>query len=457
MRNISLQKLSKLNRLFIVATLLLGTLGITFAGVGAQSSGSSPSALIIDLDGTINTVATNRVERGLEQAFEEGYNFAIIRIDTPGGTIDATRDIVNLIVDAPLPVITYVAPDGAHAGSAGTFVAAAGHLLVMASVSNIGAASPVSSTGEEIPETLDLKLREDASALLRSIAELRDRNIDALEDTVLNATSYSANEALELGIADFIADNTSSLLTVVDGQTVVVNGLDVTINSVGAALETASFNLFAAFQSIIASPNVAYILLVLGIIGLVLEALFLGGWVAGTIGVILIIVGGFSLALLPFSWLGVVLLILALVLFIIETQAPGFGIFGIGGIVSLVLGGIFLFSSDGALGVTVAVSPWVIGITATILLLLTIWVIWEVRILRKPPNYKSKTTPSNLIGDRAKVTVALEPLGEIYVGGEYWTARTIDDQHIEKNKRVRVEKVDGLLMLVSKYQAESTG
>ena len=289
MRNISLQKLSKLNRLFIVATLLLGTLGITFAGVGAQSSGSSPSALIIDLDGTINTVATNRVERGLEQAFEEGYNFAIIRIDTPGGTIDATRDIVNLIVDAPLPVITYVAPDGAHAGSAGTFVAAAGHLLVMASVSNIGAASPVSSTGEEIPETLDLKLREDASALLRSIAELRDRNIDALEDTVLNATSYSANEALELGIADFIADSTSSLLTVVDGQTVVVNGLDVTINSVGAALETASFNLFAAFQSIIASPNVAYILLVLGIIGLVLEALFLGGWVAGTIGVILII------------------------------------------------------------------------------------------------------------------------------------------------------------------------
>ena len=252
----------------------------------------------------------------------------IIELDTPGGLLDATRTIVTDIFASPVPVVVYVAPEGAQAASAGTFIAAAASIAAMAPATNIGAASVVGPGGEDLPETLQKKANEDAAAFLRSIADRRERPGDALEAAVFEAAAYSAEESVELGIADLAAANTGDLLSQLDGMEVEVSdGKTVTLQTTGMVIERVDMNVIERALSILANPNIAFLLISIGGIALIVEIWNIGLWIPGTIGVVLLLLGFAGVGQLPFSWAGVGLMVLAMVLFLLGGAGPGSRIF----------------------------------------------------------------------------------------------------------------------------------
>ena len=265
------------------------------------------------------------------------------------------------IFASPVPVVVYVAPEGAQAASAGTFVAAAASINAMAPATNIGAASVVGAGGEDLPETLQKKANEDAAAFLRSIADRRGRDVDALEAAVFEATAYSAAEAVELGIADFVATDIGDLLSRLDGTEIEVSDGVVTLRTTGTVIERVDMNIIERSLSFLANPNIAFLFISIGGIALIVEIWNVGLWIPGTIGVILLLLGFAGVGQLPFSWAGVGLLVMALVLFLLEAQAPGIGYFGAAGTVCLILGGIFLvgfFGPPEIPGPQIGVSRW---------------------------------------------------------------------------------------------------
>ncbi|MCH8172993.1 MAG: ATP-dependent Clp protease proteolytic subunit [Proteobacteria bacterium] len=246
----------------------------------------APHALVLDVNGIINPVKHRFIARAIEQAQLDQATVVVIQLDTPGGLLSSTRKIVEELLSAPVPVAVYVSPRGARAGSAGTFITAAAHFAVMAPGTNIGAATPVSSTGEDIPETLASKVENDVAALIRSIAQERGRNEDKLEETVRKAASFTAKEAVELNVVDFIADDLDALLARIHGEEVETPSGPRTLDTRDVEQRRFKKNLLENFLEIISDPNVSFILLTLGGLGLVIE-LFNPGLIApGVVGVI---------------------------------------------------------------------------------------------------------------------------------------------------------------------------
>ncbi len=408
----------------------------------------SPSVVVLKVKGIINPVMADYLARGIKEA--ENRNAAcIVQLDTPGGLDTAMRDMVQAIVNARVPVIVYVSPSGARAASAGVFITVSAHIAAMAPNTAIGAASPVSlgSEGEqEMSETMQEKVMNDAAAYIRSLAGEHGRNVDWAEQAVREAVSATEKEALELKVIDIVSPTLNSLLNDIDGRTVtLLDGSQVTLSTGSASILYLDMTWIEEFLLAISDPNVAFILLGLAGVGLWVEITNPGLVFPGVFGGISLIISLFSLGNLPVNIAGILLMVLAFVLFVVEDLViPGFGAAGIGGIISLVFGALILFKG----GPMFQVEPWIIAIVAICVAAFLAFIIYK---LVKTRELKSQTGAEELIGETASVRVTLDPEGVVFYRGELWTAVS-EEGRIEAGNAVTIKKVSGLTLLVGKIK-----
>ena len=443
-------------RLAVGLLLILVGFGAASASRGvATANAAVHHATLLDIDDIIMPATARFLSRGIDKATEDGAQFVIVRIDTPGGLVTATEDIVKSILAADLPVVAYVAPRGAHAASAGTFITAAAHVAAMAPATNIGAATPISAAGGD----LDAKVSEDAAASLRKIAEERGRNSEALEKTVLEAKSYTANEALENNIIDLIARDMDELLTLLDGRTVQINeSTSTTLRTSGLEVRDIERTVLERFLGILADPNIAFGLMVIGGILLVIEVL--AGFALGVPG----IVGGIMLALallalgsLPVNYVGVGLIVLAFMLFFIELQAPGISVPGTLGAAVFILGSLLLFGGFTLPGLpseppsidapSIRVNPWLIAGLSAGGFAFFVFVVRDMVAARRRTTADATSAPLR-VGETAVVATDLSPTGTVHAGGEDWTAVSDSGETIKQGEEVIVSEIQGLTLEV---------
>ena len=465
---------SKPNLPIVALCLVLIGMGVVVAIFDPANEASAQTRTVLQLriEDTINPVKSRVIARAVAAAVEEEAQLLVIELDTPGGLYGSTREIVETLLESEAPVAVFVSPRGAQAGSAGTFITAAGHVAAMAPGSNIGAATPVSGSGEDIGETLADKVTNDAAALIRSVAEERNRNADALEQTVRSAASYSASEALEADIIDLLADDLGDLLDQLDGRTVVTVSGEHTLELTDYDLQPLKMQWRERFVDFIANPNIAFLLISLGSLGLVFELMTPGTIGPGIAGIICLGLGFLALGNLPFNWAGVAFIVLAVVLAALEIFISGFGALGIGAVVSLIIGGLLLFGSFGGGSIPagfpdVSVSPWVLVGVGGFLTLCAGYLAYEVissRVLGRrtatagggSAGSDGRSSAGHLLGQTGRVTRALDPRGVVNLGDETWSAVSNDGSEIQVGSQIRVVGVNGLLLTVESISFVAT-
>ena len=447
-------RMARLSLSFIfIAMLIVGMLGPMFAQANEHGE---PHVLIMNVDGIINSVKERFISRAIEQAEEDNTALLIIQLDTPGGLLGATREIVQLLLETSVPVAVYVSPKGARAGSAGAFITAAGNIAVMAPGTNIGAATPISATGDDLEDTLASKIENDTAALIRSIAQVRGRNQDKLEAMVRSAASYSAQEALAYNVVDLITEDVDDLLAKVDGLRAEVASGTVVLETTG--LETRFFNknILEHFLELISNPNVSFILLTVGGLGIVVEIFNTGLVAPGVVGVICLLLAFLALGNLPVNWAGVVFILLAVVLIVLEVAVSGFGILGVGAAVSLMVGGLLLFNQFGDASPTlpsITVNRWLLYSSGGVI---GVAVAYVARSAYQSRNEGPPEKLESMIGMQGTVTAELIPRGVVLVGNETWTAVSDDARVIAIGEAVEVISVDGLTLTVTPHANPET-
>ncbi len=405
--------------------------------LGASARPASPVVIEVPLSGVVDPFVANHVAGAIDEAESRGAAAVLLEIDTPGGLSSSMREITQAILNAKVPVIGYVFPEGARAASAGTFILLSCPVAAMAPGTNVGAAHPVGLAGA----IESAKATNDAAASIRAIAERYGRNADWAEQAVRESASASAQQALDLGVIDLIEPDVPSLLEAVDGRTVAIGGgTEVTLHVAGATLERDTLGPFASFFHAFLDPNVAFIFFWLGLALLALE-LFVPGGIAGTVGALMLVTSFVALGMLPVQLIGVALLAASVVFFVLELLHPGIGLPTVGGVVTLVLGGLFLFdrSVPGA-----SVSPWVIVPVAAFAVLFFGYVIQQAIRTRR---MRGETRTDRLIGQEGEVTRELSPIGVVQVASEEWTAESVAG-HLPAGERVRVVALQGLRLKV---------
>ena len=435
-----------------IAALALVALGFGgfLLGQAAPAGASGHRATLIAIDGAIDELAASHLARGLDDARETGARLAIVRLDTPGGLYGSTREMVELLLTSPVPVAVYVSPPGAQAASAGTFVTAAAHVAAMAPGTNIGAASPVGGGGRELSETLKSKASQDAAAFMRSIADERGRNRDVLEQTVLNALSLSPSEALEENVIDLVAADLPDLLEKMNGMEVTVSGTNVVLDTSGIAVSELQPTPLERFLDLLADPNVAFVLLTIGGIGILIELISPGLIVPGVVGIIALALAFTAIANLPVNWVGLGLILLAMLLFYLEAAAPGWGVFGISAAISFIVGAFLLFGGFGAPPIpepSFRVNLWVIGALGAFLAVSLALFLRENRKAKAAEDYPGQ---GSLVGEVGVVVTALEPRGTVRVRGESWSGESDSGEPIQQGEQVIVSDVEGLTLKVFK-------
>ncbi len=434
----------KIRRILLGFVLVLLALSFT-ANVQAQS----PRIDVITIKGTINPVLVDYVKRGIEQAEDNNAQALIIQLDTPGGLDSAMRDIVQLIVNAHVPVVVYVAPAGARAASAGVFITIAAHVAVMATNTAMGAAHPVSISeeGEQtMSETMEDKVVNDAAALIRSLAQTHGRNLEWAEKAVRESVSATESEALELKVIDMIAPNLEMLVEQLDGhQVTLLNNQTLTIQTRGAVINDNPMKAVEKFLYTIADPNIAYILMSIAMLGIMAEIFNPGLIFPGIVGGICLLMAFYSLGVLPVNYAGILFIVLAFGLFIGEVLTTSFGLFTAGGIVSLVIGSLILF--QGAPPVF-RVDPWLITTVTVLFGGAIVFILYRaVKIHRK----QATTGREELIGKTVTVKEALNPEGTVFFKGERWTAIS-ESGEVEPGEEVIINRVDSLTLYVTKKE-----
>lgn len=420
----------------------------------------SHHAYLIRVTGSIQPVTARFLSRAVEKSVKDDAHFIVITLDTPGGLLDSTRDIVKSLLDSSTPIIVYVYPSGAQAASAGTFIASAAHISAMTPISNIGAASPVGIEGGDLPKTLLDKTNEDTAALLRSIAEERGRNIEALESTVLKARSYSASEALENNVIDLIADDLQNLLSQLNDRTVKMTNGDLVLDTKDIELRNIEKSILEILLGFLGNPTVAFMLLTLGFIGILLElVLGLGFVIPGITGVIALALAFVGMGELPVNWVGVLLLGVSIVLVFGEIHAPGTTVFGVLAVISFALGAIMLFGTFTLPGFnpkpveapTLQLSLWLIG-TVTLGMSGLIFFLTRSIMSTREPGTSGSTTLLGLEGQAGYTKTDLSPTGTVYVAGEDWTAISDSEEQISKGEKIVVLEAEGLTLKVFKMR-----
>ncbi len=417
------------------ALLALGVgLGIA-SPVGAQ--GTRSGVLLADVEGVITPVMANHVDAALDRAERGGNAALVITMDTPGGLDSSMRKIVQRILGSRVPVVVYVSPQGARAASAGAIITLSAHVAAMAPGTAIGASTPVDLEGGDV----ERKVVNDAAAFAESLARLRNRNVKFAVDTVREGRSASAAEAVEIGAVDLLAPTLTDLLDTVDGREVDVAGEQVVLRTAGATVERFDMSLLRRIQQVLADPNLAFLFMSVGTLGIIYEVASPGVGAGGILGVVLILLGLFSLSVLPVNAVGLLLLVLAAGLFLAELFAPGVGVAAVGGTVALVLSGIFLFRDTPGFGVSLAVvAPVAVVVGGAVVL--------AGRLVVRSTRSLSTTTGPGLFRDRI-VTVRHSDgtRGRTFVEGAWWNVRS-SGRRLAEGEEVRVVDVDGLDLVV---------
>ena len=448
-------EVSVMKRALSIALIAVGFGGAMLSFLASTVEAQAPHGVVVEIDEVIQPSTARFLNRVVNDAEENGARFVVIRLDTPGGLYDSTRDIVETILESTVPVIVYVSPSGAQAASAGTFIATAGHITAMANGTNIGAASPVDQSGGPLPEPLGSKATNDAAAFLRSIAVERGLNADALNDTVTKALAYSASEALNRNVIDLVAKDLEQLLSTVDGQSVNLLGDPYVIETAGIELRTVDKTVLERFLAIISNPNVAFLLLVVGTIGLFIEFLAPGLFAPGIIGGLCLVMAFVAFGNLPVNWVGLALIAFALVLIFAELQSPGVSFFGAGGVVSFVLGSVLLFGgfTPGPIETpSFRVNYWLIGGITVAMSGFLLFVVRDILMAQKIEERQATKgiTTATLVGTTGVVSAELAPSGMVFVGGEEWGAVSDTGDAIEEGAEVVVTDVEGLTLKVYK-------
>ena len=479
--------------LFLCLALAVPLTAVLDSAGDEKVENGSPVVARIVVDGPISPVSADYIQKEVEKAQSEGLDLIILQLDTPGGLMTSTRQIVKTLLGSEIPVAVYVAPPGARAASAGVFITMSAHVAAMAPGTNIGAAHPVNIGGgnplspgkkedqektkpgneekekkadgekdqDTGPKTKDpkpesespasgdqdvmgQKVLNDTVAFARSIAERRGRNADWAERAVRESVSVTETEALELNVIDIIAEDLDELLEAIDGMSVKIAGEEVVLAVKGGTVVDRHMGWRHRILATISDPNVAYIFMMLGIYGLFFELANPGVILPGVLGGIFLVLAFFSFQVLTINYAGILLIIVAVILFILEVKVVSYGMLSIGGIASLFLGSIMLF--DTAEPYYRLSLSLVVGVTAFTALFFVVGLGLAIRIQRKKPT----TGSEGLVGDMGIVTAPLAPQGTVKVHGEIW--RAVADGRIESGSRVRVKSVEGMMLTVEEIK-----
>jgi membrane-bound serine protease (ClpP class) len=440
---------------------------------GAQAAGT---AIQIDLEGALGVATAEFIIDGIETAQAQDANLIIIRMDTPGGLVERMRDFVLAFFGSDVPVVTYVSPGGARADSAGTYILLASHIAAMAPTTHLGAATPVSLTGEDVSPTentpeeqiddldedaeeaeaepdapdsaMGRKVLNDSIAYIRGLAEAHGRNADWAEEAVRDAATLTASDALELNVIDLIAADQAELLQAIHGREVKVNNEAFTIESEGLTVETLEPNWRLKILNTIASPEIAILLLMIGLYGLLFEGYNPGAIIPGVAGVICLLLAAYALQVLPVNYAGLALIIVGMILIIAEAFVPSFGALGLGGITAVIFGSIMMFDS-GIPGFGISMT-FVIGMA----LVAGFFLFWTVSYIVKLRRRGPVSGRESIVGGIATATESFSGDGHVWLESETWAARSLVP--IKKDQKVRVRAMKGLVLEVEPIPESAT-
>jgi len=394
--------------------------------------------MIIELEGAIGPATAMFLKRGLDRANDQGSALVIVRLDTPGGLGSSMRTMVKALLNSPVPVVVYVSPQGAGAASAGVMVTVAAHVAAMAPGTNIGAAHPVTVGGKDMEKTMTEKVVNDMASYGRGIAQQKGKNAEWVEKAIRESVSITADEAVKKNVVDLVAKDVDELLKLLEGREVTVREGKVTLKTAGLIKHYYKPGVRDRILKTISDPNIAYILMMIGMAGLYFELSHPGAIFPGVIGAISLILAFYSFQTLPVNYAGLLLIVLAIILFIAEIKVQSYGALSLGGLVSLTLGSIMLFED---LKVSLKLmAPTVLLVGGFFVIVSTL----AFRAYRTQP----KSGMDGLIGEIGVVKEDIDPEGLIFVHGEYWRATA--GERIEADEKVEVAGADGLILRVKK-------
>jgi len=428
--------------LLVLSAILL----FAFQAVHAQSN--APLVILMKANGAISPVMQEYIKRGIQSAEQRKAEALIIQLDTPGGDILSLDNIIQDIRASTVPVVIYVAPNGAWAGSAGALVTMAGHVAAMAPEAAIGASSPVDSSGQDLNSTEKAKTSEIMKATIRPLVERRGTAATQLaQDMIDNAKAVSAKEALQAHLIDFIATNTGDLLRQLNGFSVTLPGGIHTLNTANATIQTDDMSLIEQLLLVLTDSNIVFILLSLGVLAMQIELSHPGTWAPGFVGVVCLALAIYGLGLLPVNWFGLIFIATAFVLFILDIKAPTHGALTTAGVASFIVGGLVLFNSPGVPQFERVSVPLVVGIGIAIGLMFATVLTFALRAQRSP----IQTGMESFIGRMGYAKTEIGLSGQVQVGSELWTAEPSQGSGtIGKGDRVEVVDVKGLRLKVRK-------
>jgi len=416
------------------------------AGVALALAGPAMAQTVVvaKLDGTINPAAADYIGRSIERARELNAECLILTLNTPGGLLKSTRVIVSEILESEVPVVVYVAPGGSQAASAGVFITLAATVAAMAPGTNIGAATPVALEGQ-MDSTMSTKATNDAAAFIRTIAEKRNRNVQWAEEAVRQAFSITETEALEQNVVDLVAKNLEELIARLNGMVVETPKGTVTLETEGATVISLEMDFSEKILDILSDPNIAYILFMLGVYGLLFELYNPGAILPGVVGVISIILAFYSLHTLPINYAGFALILFSVILFLAEIKVTSYGMLTVGGIISLVLGSMMLVRSESALEFFEISWSVILSVAAVTVVFFLVVIGLGIRAQRQKPT----TGAEGIVGETGEALSALDPAGEVRVHGEIWNARSTTGK-IKKGDRVKVVRMENFTLTVER-------